>query len=175
MENERSLNHGLDIGAAVVVASWQELIVGLYVMQRHGVLSKAYMGRNVGPLLYLTKLDVKYDHLWMENERSLNHGLDIGAAVEVGSGWQELIVGLYVMQRHGVSSKAYMGRNVGPLLYLTKLDVKYHHLWMENERSLNHGLDIGAALGVAGWQELIVGLYVMQRKAWSIIQGIHGT
>jgi hypothetical protein len=39
----------------------------------HGVSSKAYMGRNVGPLLYLTKLDVKYDHHRMENERSLNH------------------------------------------------------------------------------------------------------
>ena len=118
-------------------------------MQRHGVPSKAYMGRNVGPLLYLTKLDVKYDHHRMENERSLNHGLGIGAAVGV-AGWQELIVGLYVMQRHGVSSKAYMGRNVGPLLYLTKLDVKYDHHRMENERSLNHGLGIGAAVGVAG-------------------------
>ena len=63
MGNECSLNHGLDIGAAVGVASWQEIIVGLYVMKRHGVSSKAYMGRNVGPLLYLTKLDVKYDHL----------------------------------------------------------------------------------------------------------------
>ena len=39
------------------------------------------MGRNVGLLLYLTKLDVKYDHHRMENERSLNHGLGIGAAV----------------------------------------------------------------------------------------------
>jgi hypothetical protein len=84
----------------------------------------------------------------MENERSLNHGLDIGAAVGVVASWQELTVGLYVMQRHGVSSKAYMGRNVGPLLYLTKLDVKYHHHQMENERSLNHGLGIGAAVGV---------------------------
>jgi hypothetical protein len=56
----------------------------------------------------------------------LNNGLGIGAAVGV-AGWQELIVGLCVMQRHRVSSKAYMGRNVGPLLYLTKLDVKYHH------------------------------------------------
>jgi hypothetical protein len=56
----------------------------------------------------------------------LNHGLGIGAAVGV-AGWQEQIVGLCVMQRHGVSSKAYMGRNVGPLLYLTKLDVKCHH------------------------------------------------
>ena len=81
MENERNLNHGLGIGAAVGVAGWQELIVGLYVMQRHGVSSKAYMGRNVGPLLYLTKLDVKYDHHRMENERSLNHGLAIGAAM----------------------------------------------------------------------------------------------
>ena len=85
----------------------------------------------------------------MDDERSLNHGLGIGAAVGV-AGWQELIVGLYVMQRHGVSSKAYMGRNVGPLLYLTKLDVKYDHHRMENERSLNHGLGIGAAVGVAG-------------------------
>ena len=50
------------------------------------------------------------------------------------------------MQRHGVSSKAYMGRNVGPLLYLTKLDVKYHHIRIEDERSLNHGLGIGAAV-----------------------------
>jgi hypothetical protein len=55
------------------------------------------------------------------------------------AGWEELIVGLYVMQRHGVSSKAYIGCNVGPLLYLTNLDVKYHRLGMENERSLNHG------------------------------------
>ena len=47
MENERNLNHGLGIGAAVGVAGWQELIVGLYVMQRHGVSTKAYMGRNV--------------------------------------------------------------------------------------------------------------------------------
>ena len=86
-------------------SGWQELIVGLYVMQRHGVSSKAYMGRNVGPLLYLTKLDVKYHHHRMENERSLNHGLDIGAAVKVVASWQELIVGLCVMQRHGVSSK----------------------------------------------------------------------
>ena len=61
------------------------------------------------------------------------------------------------MQRHEVSSKAYMGRHVGPLLYLTKLDVKYHHLWMENERSLNHGIGIGAPMvEVAGLQELIV-------------------
>jgi hypothetical protein len=51
------------------------------------------------------------------------------------------------MQRHGVSSKAYMGRNVGPLLYLIKLDVKYHHLRMWNERSLNHELGIGAVVG----------------------------
>ena len=63
---------------------------------------------------------------------------------------------MYVMQSHEVSSKAYIGRNVGPLLYLTKLDVKYHHLLMENERSHNHGIGIGAALGVAGSQELIV-------------------
>jgi hypothetical protein len=28
---------------------------------------------------------------------------------------------------------------------------------MENERSLNHGLGIGAEIGVAGWQALIVG------------------
>jgi len=49
MDNERNLNHGLGIGAAVGVAGWQELIVGLYVMQRHGVSSKAYMGRNIGP------------------------------------------------------------------------------------------------------------------------------
>ncbi len=84
-------------------------------MQRHGVSSKAYMGHNVGPILYLTKLDVKYHHRWMENEQSLNHGLVIVAAVGV-AGWQEQIVVLYVMQRHGVSSKAYMGRNVGPLL-----------------------------------------------------------
>ena len=62
----------------------------------------------------------------MDDEQSLNHGLVIGAAVGV-AGWQELIVVLYVMQRHGVSSKAYMGRNFGLLLYLTKLDVKYHH------------------------------------------------
>jgi hypothetical protein len=132
-------------------------------MQWHGVSSKAYMGRNVGPLLYLTKLDVKYDHHRMENERSHNHGLGIGAAVGVVASWQELIVGLYVMQRLEVSSKAYMGSNVGHLLYLTKLDVKYDHLRMENERSLNHGLGIGAVIGVAGWQDLIVGLYVMQR------------
>ena len=125
-KNECSLNHGLGIGAAVGVAGWQDLIVGLYVMQRHGVPSKAYMGRNVGPLLYLTKLDVKYHHLRMDDERSLNHGLGIGAVVGVDN-WQDLNVGLYVMQRHGVPSKAYMGRNVGPLLYLTKLDVKYHH------------------------------------------------
>ena len=59
MDDERNLNHGLGIGSAVGVAGWQELIVGLYVMQRHGVSSKAYMGRHVGPLLYLTKLDVK--------------------------------------------------------------------------------------------------------------------
>ena len=84
-----------------------------------------------------------------KNECSLNHGLGIGAAVGV-AGWQDLIVGLYVMQRHGVPSKAYMGRNVGPLLYLTKLDVKYHHLRMDDERSLNHGLGIGAVVGVAG-------------------------
>jgi hypothetical protein len=118
------------------------------------------MGRNVGPLIYLTKLDVKYHHLRMWNERSLNHGLGIGAVVGV-AGWQDLIVGLYVMQRHGVPSKAYMGRNVGPLQYLTKLDVK-HHLRLDDERSLNHGLGIGAVVGVAGWQDLIVGLYVMQ-------------
>ena len=93
MENERSLNHGLDIGAAVGVAGWQELIVRLYVMQSHGVSKLRF----------------------------------VGAAVGV-AGWQELIVGLYVMQRHGVSSEAYMGRYVGPLLYLTKLDVKYDHL-----------------------------------------------
>ena len=108
----------------------------------------------------------------MENERSLNHGLGIGAVVGV-AGWKALIVGLFVMQRHGVSSKAYMGCNAGRLLYLTKLDVKYHHLGMENERSLNHGPGIGAAVGGAGWKALIVGLYV-KAKAWSIIQGIHG-
>jgi hypothetical protein len=85
------------------------------------------MGCNVGPLLYLTKLDVKYHHLRTENERSLNHGLGIGPAIGV-AGWQELLVGLYMIQRHGVSSKAYMGRNACHLLYLTKLDVKYHHL-----------------------------------------------
>ena len=45
MDDERSLNHGLGIGAVVGVDGWQELIVGLYVMQRHGVSSKAYMGR----------------------------------------------------------------------------------------------------------------------------------
>ncbi len=67
MDNERNLNHGLGIGAAVGVAGWQELIVGLYVMQRHGVSSKAYMGRNVGPLLYLTKLDVIITFEWTMN------------------------------------------------------------------------------------------------------------
>jgi hypothetical protein len=103
------------------------------------------MGRNVGPLQYLTMLDVKYHQLRMDDERILNYGLGIGAVVGV-AGWQDLIVGLYVMQRHGVSSKAYMGRNVGPLLYLTKLDVKYHHLRMDDERSLNHGLGIGAVV-----------------------------
>jgi hypothetical protein len=92
----------------------------------------------------------------MDNERNLNHGLGIGAAVGV-AGWQELIVGLYVMQRHGLPSKAYIGRNVGPLPYLTKLDVKNRHIRMDDERSLNHGLGIGAAVGVAGWQDLIVG------------------
>jgi hypothetical protein len=40
---------------------------------------------------------------------------------------------------------------------------------MENERNLNHGLGIGAAVGVAGWQELIVVLYVIDSKALSII------
>ena len=45
---------------------------------------------------------------------------------------------------------------------------------MENEQSLNHGLGIGAVVGVAGWQALIVGLYV-NAKAWSFIQGIHVT
>ena len=67
-----------------------------------------------------------------------------------------------------------MGRKVDLLLYLTKLDVKYHHLGMENERSLNHGLGIGAVVGVAGWKALIVGLYV-NAKAWCFIQGIHVT
>jgi hypothetical protein len=67
-----------------------------------------------------------------------------------------------------------MGRNAGCVLYLTKLDVKYHQLGLENERSLNHGPGIGAAVGVAGWKALIVGLY-MNAKAWCFIQGIHGT
>jgi hypothetical protein len=68
------------------------------------------------------------------------------------------------MQRHVLPSKAYIGRNVGPVLYLTKLDVKYHHLLLDDERSLNHGLGFGAAVEVAGCQDLNVGLYEMQRN-----------
>ena len=64
----------------------------------------------------------------MDNERSLNHGLEIGAVVGVAGSKEPLIVVLYIMQSHGVLSMAYMGRNVGPLLYLTKLDVRYHYL-----------------------------------------------
>jgi hypothetical protein len=66
-----------------------------------------------------------------------------------------------------------MGCKVDLLLYVTKLDVKYHHLGMEYEHSLNHGPGIGAVVGVAGWKALIVGLYV-NAKAWCFIQGIHG-
>ncbi len=58
------LNHGLGIGAAVGVAGWQEQIVGLYVMQRHGVSS---------------------NHRLMQQKNRLNHGIVIGAAVELTS------------------------------------------------------------------------------------------
>jgi hypothetical protein len=39
----------LDIGPTVGVAGWQALLVGLYVMQTHGVSFELYMGRNVSP------------------------------------------------------------------------------------------------------------------------------
>ena len=45
----------------------------------------------------------------------------------------------------------------------------------ENERSLNHGLGIGAVVGVAGWMAGTNCRIVRDAKAWRIIQGIHGT